>query len=138
MERRACQRKAKKNFAKCFGWRCLVTGITDRNLLKGSHIKDFAFCTPAEAVSAYNGILLSAQLDDFFNQKLISFDNNGDLIKSPLLSESHLKTFNIKYPYNYGAFPPGFHANLAWHRAALEEKVLKENKKKAKKKAKNS
>ena len=72
-------------------WRgsCPLTGITDRELLRASHMKAWATCeSDEERLDAYNGLLLSALWDAAFDRHLVTFDEDGWPKYSPLLSES--------------------------------------------------
>jgi predicted restriction endonuclease len=64
--------------------RCPVTGISDRALLRASHIRPWAMCDSDEQrLDVFNGILLAAHIDAAFDAALMTFDQNG----APLLSE---------------------------------------------------
>jgi hypothetical protein len=64
--------------------RCPVTGISDRALLRASHIRPWAVCESDEQrLDVFNGILLAAHLDAAFDAALMTFDQNG----VPLLSK---------------------------------------------------
>lgn len=65
---------------------CAVTGLTDRALLRASHIKPWAAATAYERVDPLNGLLLSALWDAAFDQGLVSFADDGRLLVSPNLS----------------------------------------------------
>ncbi len=68
--------------------RCPITGITDRALLRASHIKSWADCdTDEERLDVYNGFLLAAHLDAAFDAALMTFDDDGAILLSPKLSE---------------------------------------------------
>lgn len=66
---------------------CAVTGVQDRELLRASHIKPWAASSDYERVDVHNGLLLSALWDAAFDQGLISFSDEGNLLVSPRLSE---------------------------------------------------
>jgi hypothetical protein len=72
-----------------WGGACVVTGVTDRALLRASHIKAWANCeTDAERLDVHNGLLLVAQFDAAFDAALITFSENGEIQYSSELTFS--------------------------------------------------
>ncbi len=70
-----------------WGGACAVTGITDRALLRASHIKPWADCeTDEERLDVHNGILLVAHFDAAFDAALITFNEDGEIQYSGELS----------------------------------------------------
>ncbi len=69
--------------------RCPLTGITDKALLRASHIVPWKDCTSnAERLDVHNGLLLSALWDAAFDRGLVTFDNDGQPQFSPALSQA--------------------------------------------------
>jgi hypothetical protein len=69
--------------------RCPLTGITDRALLRASHIVPWAECESDELrLDVHNGLLLSALWDCAFDSGLISFSNSGSVLRSSRLSDA--------------------------------------------------
>ena len=69
--------------------RCPLTGITDRALLRASHIIPWKECSSdAERLDVHNGLLLSALWDAAFDRGLVTFDDSGRPEFSPTLSVS--------------------------------------------------
>jgi hypothetical protein len=66
---------------------CAITGVQDRGLLRASHIKPWAASNDYERVDVCNGLLLSALWDAAFDQGLVSFSDDGNLLVSPKLSD---------------------------------------------------
>lgn len=62
---------------------CAVTGFPVREVLRASHIKPWACSSNAERLDPFNGLLLSAHLDAAFDQGLISFADDGQLLLNP-------------------------------------------------------
>lgn len=62
--------------------KCAVTGISNLAMLLASHIKPWAKCNDIERLDIFNGLLLSPNLDRAFDQGLISFSDNGELLLS--------------------------------------------------------
>jgi hypothetical protein len=96
---------------------CPLTGITDRDLLNASHIVPWATCgSDAQRLDAHNGLLLSALWDAAFDQGLVSFDDDGRAIVSPLLSERAADELGVERAPAL-KLQPGHRENLAYHRA---------------------
>jgi putative restriction endonuclease len=66
---------------------CSVTGYKDPALLVASHIKPWCVSSDSERLDGYNGLLLLPTLDKAFDSGLISFDEKGKIMISPLLKE---------------------------------------------------
>lgn len=67
--------------------RCPVTGISDRPMLRASHIRPWAMCDSDEQrLDVFNGILLAAHIDAAFDAVLMTFDHYGRPLLSGLLS----------------------------------------------------
>jgi len=95
---------------------CSMTGITDRALLRASHIKPWKDCESDEArLDVHNGILLSALWDAAFDQGLVSFTDDGETIFSPNISEQAHSAL-LMGPVAKLALRPEHLRRLAWHR----------------------
>jgi len=66
---------------------CAVTGYKDASMLVASHIKPWRASSNIERLDGYNGLLLLPTLDKAFDSGLISFDQAGNILISPLLQE---------------------------------------------------
>jgi hypothetical protein len=97
-----------------WGGRCPLTGISDPELLRASHIKPWARCeTDAERLDVHNGLLLSALWDAAFDRGLVTFDDDGQPQFSPALSDAA----RAELRWTAGLqLAPGQKRNLAWHR----------------------
>ena len=67
--------------------KCQLCNIQTQELLIASHIKPWAVCNAAEKTDPDNGLLLCPNHDRLFDQGLISFSDNGDIIISRLLND---------------------------------------------------
>ena len=102
-------------------WRgtCPMTGITDTDLLRASHIIPWAKCSSdEERLNVHNGLLLSSLWDAAFDAGLITFDDQGVVIASPHLSAAARMEMRI------ADAPPlpmvdAIEERLAWHRLNL-------------------
>jgi len=75
---------------------CSVTGCGILNVLRASHIKPWRLSDNDERLDKHNGLLLTPNLDQAFDQGLISFDNEGKIIiKSGVFSDKDLEILNI-------------------------------------------
>lgn len=96
---------------------CPLTGITDRALLRASHIKPWKDCdSDEERLDVHNGLLLSALWDAAFDKGLVSISDGGVPIFSSNLSENGRAALVVQYKTKL--ILRSEHAKmLAWHRA---------------------
>lgn len=95
--------------------RCPLTGITDPQLLRASHIIPWSICTSdAERLDPENGFLLSALWDAAFDRGLVTFGDDGYPWYSPQLSlEARASLACAQHLF----LTTGQQERLAWHRA---------------------
>ncbi len=65
---------------------CAVLSCDVPSLLRASHVKPWRSASDAERLDPQNGILLCAHLDAAFDAGLISFQDSGRMIVSPVLT----------------------------------------------------
>lgn len=65
---------------------CAVTGYKDTGFLVASHIKPWRICNDSERLNPFNGLLLTPNLDKAFDAGLITFQQDGLILLSPLFS----------------------------------------------------
>lgn len=94
---------------------CALTGIKCRDLLRASHIKAWRDAEAHERIDPFNGLLLAAHLDALFDKGLISFDSNGFILISDLISESDLNKLSIDKSMQL-KMPPETHEYMKCHR----------------------
>lgn len=76
--------------------RCAVTSLAVLPLLRASHIKPWADCeSNQERLDVFNGLLLAPHLDALFDGGWITFDDEGKLVKSPLLDVTALQLLGV-------------------------------------------
>ncbi|HZS85287.1 MAG TPA: HNH endonuclease [Stellaceae bacterium] len=103
--------------------RCPLTGITERPLLRASHIVRWADCTSdAQRLDVHNGLLLSALWDAAFDEGLVTFDDDGLAIASPSLGSIARAALGLAAPARLDGLRDEHRANLAWHRANVFRK----------------
>jgi putative restriction endonuclease len=66
---------------------CAVTDYKELTLLVASHIKPWRSSSNAERLDPFNGLLLLPNLDRAFDRGLVTFDEAGKILVSPLLSK---------------------------------------------------
>lgn len=75
---------------------CAVTGCNIPEVLRASHAKPWAECeTAEERLNAYNGFLLSANLDALFDKGLITFDDEGKIVISSMLQRLDIASIGV-------------------------------------------
>lgn len=102
---------------------CRVTRVDDARLLIASHIKPWKDSSNSERISGHNGIMLSPHVDALFDDKLISFEDQGRMLVHPSLSRDVLDKWSIDPSRPVDRFRPEHAQFLAHHRAKFAEKV---------------
>ncbi|MCY3538026.1 MAG: HNH endonuclease [Cyanobacteria bacterium MAG IRC3_bin_20] len=94
--------------------RCPLTGISDPDLLRASHIIPWKHCrTDAARLDVHNGLLLSALWDAAFDRGLVTFDEAGQPRFSPHLSQAAQAELRWQEPI---PLTVNHQTHLAWHR----------------------
>ncbi|WP_242333329.1 HNH endonuclease [Anaeromyxobacter sp. SG66] len=97
--------------------RCAVTGVAIPELLRASHIKPWAVCeTDAERLDVFNGLLLAANYDAAFDAGLVTFDDDGRLVRSRQVSAVDLRSMGIVEDARVARLTAEHQRFLAWHR----------------------
>ena len=99
---------------------CRLSGVTDRRLLRASHIKPWRSCTTnGERLDGENGLLLTPTADHLFDRGYISFTDDGLVLVSPAIIVTELSRLGLPWvpQWNIGGFSPRQRAYLAFHRA---------------------
>lgn len=75
---------------------CRVTGVTDKRLLRASHIKPWRLCANNhERLDGNNGLLLSPNIDLLFDQGFLSFTDGGKLLVSKEVASDQLAALGV-------------------------------------------
>ncbi len=99
---------------------CRVTGVDRPNHLIASHTKPWRDCSNDERLDPENGFMLTPTVDHLFDKGFISFEDNGDLLISPVAHLESLKRMKIPVGLtNVGQFTSGQKQFLEWHRELL-------------------
>ena len=122
VERLVIQRKGQDIFRDAlmdyWNCRCPMTGITEPALLRASHIVAWADCeTDALRLNVHNGLLLSALWDAAFDAGVISFSDDGEVLRSPALSDAAASALDLETNLFLTGLTPEHAPNLARHRA---------------------
>lgn len=99
-----------------WGGRCPLTGITDRALLRASHIVPWSECSDAQRLDVHNGLLLSALWDAAFDRGLVSFADHGAVLVSPHLGKNAAETLGVAKAPAITGLHAAHRANLQAHR----------------------
>jgi putative restriction endonuclease len=101
--------------------KCAVTGVTDRALLRESHILPWSQCeSDNQRLDVFNGILLVAHLDAAFDALLISFDETGMPLLSPRLSTEAGRLLGDSLKGQAISFADRHHGYLQQHRLRFQ------------------
>lgn len=104
-----------------WGGKCAVTGLDLVEVLKASHIKQWARCeTDEERLDVFNGLLLAPHLDALFDRGYITFSDEGELLRSASLTASQWKALGADAQSVRNIPLSTAHKRyLAWHRLNL-------------------
>lgn len=75
---------------------CCLCGVSCKDVLIASHIKPWSECEADEKLDVNNGLLLCPNHDSLFDKKLISFDDDGQILISEKLDERNRTFLNIR------------------------------------------
>jgi len=95
---------------------CSVTGYTNTDLLIASHIKPWRDCSPSEALTMTNGLLLLPNIDLAFDRGFISFAENGEIIYSPQFKDDDARALGISPSMQLRWCYPQHNEFLEYHR----------------------
>ena len=80
---------------KKWGGVCPITKLGVRSVLIASHIKRWSESSDDERLDPENGILLSPNIDSLFDRHLVSFDDEGHLVRSRKVTPDDLMKMGI-------------------------------------------
>jgi hypothetical protein len=100
---------------------CRITGVTREEHLRASHCKPWRDATNEERLDGENGLLLTPSIDHLFDRGFIGFEDNGDVIVSPVAHPESLRRMGIDShkPLNVGSFASGQRRYLEFHRSSV-------------------
>lgn len=97
---------------------CRVTKVERPEHLIASHVRPWRDSSNEQRLDGENGLLLTPTIDHLFDKGFISFENDGDLIVSPVADRISLVRMGIAADrvINVGAFSEGQRRFLEYHR----------------------
>lgn len=100
--------------------RCIITRLSLPEILIASHIKPWAASNNRERISSDNGLLLSATYDRLFDQGLISFENDGHILLSSIITSDNAEILNLNRSKKYDILcNPTMSGFLSYHREMI-------------------
>ncbi|WP_171263486.1 HNH endonuclease [Acinetobacter silvestris] len=96
---------------------CCVTDLPLINILIASHIKPWKVADNMERLDPYNGLLLTPNLDKLFDKGHISFDKNGKIMVSKVISE-HMNALSISKEMRI-CLTPNHEKYMEYHRTQI-------------------
>lgn len=102
--------------------KCRITGVNREEHLGASHCKPWRDATNAERLDGENGLLMTPNVDHLFDRGFIGFEDNGDVLISPVAHVGSLARMGLDTSrvINVGSFSQGQRRYLEFHR----EKIL--------------
>lgn len=101
---------------------CSVTGCKKTDLLRASHIKPWRDSDNTERLDGYNGLLLTPNLDALFDQGLISFADDGNILISDELAPIDIEILGISQGMRLRKIPTESLKYLEYHRSIFFRK----------------
>lgn len=97
---------------------CRITGVTRQEHLRASHCKPWRDASNEERLDGENGLLLTPNADHLFDRGFIGFEDNGDLLISPVAHRESLMRLGLDQNRlkNVGQFSEGQRRYLDFHR----------------------
>lgn len=96
---------------------CRITKVTRIEHLRASHCKPWRDSNNEERLDGENGLLLTPNADHLFDRGFIGFEDNGDVLISPVAHRESLARLGIQAgPLNVGGFSQGQRRYLEFHR----------------------
>jgi hypothetical protein len=110
------QRLFRGNLLRLWQGSCAVTSVQEPRVLRSSHIKPWVDLNVQEKVDHFNGLLLIPNLDVLFNEKLISFRNDGRMLVSPNWRDDDKRRMHITSDLHLREVHPESFPYLEFHR----------------------
>ena len=97
---------------------CRLTGVDRQEHLRASHCKPWRDASNVERLDGENGLLLTPDADHLFDRGFLSFDNNGDVLISPVAHRPSFTKMGLDPDRlrNVGTFSEGQRRYLEFHR----------------------
>ena len=100
---------------------CRITGVTREEHLRASHCKPWRDSSNEERLDGENGLLLTPNADHLFDRGFIGFEDNGDVLVSPVAHAASLIKLGVQVDQalNVGRFSEGQRRYLRFHRESV-------------------
>lgn len=101
--------------------KCRITGVDRVEYLRASHCKPWRDASNEERLDGENGLLLTPDVDLLFDRGFMSFEDNGDVLLSPIVHDLSLERMGLAKELlrNVGAFSEGQKQYLDFHRNSV-------------------
>lgn len=100
--------------------RCALSGVEfPPSLLRASHAKPWAQASDEERLDPFNGLLLAVHYDALFDQGLIAFGDDGQVIVSASLTEEVRRLLCLNTSSRLRFVLPGHKEYLSFHRRSV-------------------
>lgn len=101
-----------------FEKKCRITGVIQPEHLRASHCKPWRDASNEERLDGENGLLLTPNADHLFDRGFIGFEDNGDVLISPVADKESLQRMGLDSfrRLNVGRFADGQRHYLDYHR----------------------
>jgi putative restriction endonuclease len=98
--------------------RCRITQVDRPEHLRASHIKPWRDSNNQERLEGENGFLLTPSIDHLFDRGFISFEDNGEVLISPVAHKPALQRMGVSTDQfmNVGSFTDQQRRHLDFHR----------------------
>lgn len=100
---------------------CRITRVDKIEHLRASHCKPWRDSNNQERLDGENGLLLTPSIDHLFDRGFISFQDDGDVLISPVAHRESLRKMGVDVAsrINVGAFSVGQKKFLDFHRDSV-------------------
>jgi putative restriction endonuclease len=115
LRRRIGQDRFRSALLDYWGQRCPLSHVTEREMLRASHIIPWSQCvSDAQRLDVHNGLLLAAHWDAAFDAGLVSFSDDGSILMKSTISAGTRDV--LGNPPKLEGLTDKHQQNLAWHR----------------------
>ncbi len=119
------QGKFRDDLAKIHSFQCQLSYVDKLDLLRASHIKPWSKCdNHAERLDSDNGLLLAIQYDLLFDKGYISFQDDGSILISDIITDKEREIFQLNENMQITMQSSKQKAYMKYHR---EQIFLKQN-----------
>lgn len=101
---------------------CVVTKVTDPDLLIACHIKDHSKCTPEEKYDEWNGLSMTPTIHTLFDIGYLTFDEKGEMVLSDFFRNMDRRKLNLDGTIRVDLKPKNI-PYLRWHNEHIFRKV---------------